>query len=119
MELPRSAFLIVIVYFGKYTNIVAKDTRRILMGVRTPGLPAYVKKELKNIDFSPKLYALVRSRVEGIRRATGGLAIYHYRIEDETAEKLLKHVKEYLDERIKRSDYLDWRKYDLLIARWL
>ena len=119
MEPPQSGFLIVIIRFGKYTDAVAKDTRRILMGIRTGGLPAYIKEKLDNVEFSANLYALVRSPVSGIRRATGGLAIYHYRIKNEPVDLILEHVREYLEERIKEASYLGWKSYDLLIARWL
>lgn len=119
MKLPESAFLIVIVRFGKYNETAAKDTRRMLMGIRTGGLPAYIKEKLGNVEFSPNLYSLIRSPVPRVRRATGGLAVYHYRAKNESVDLVLKHVREYLEKRIKKRSYLEWKSYDLLIARWL
>ena len=119
MELPESAFLIVIIRFGEYTGSIAKDTRRILMGIRTGGLPAYINEQLEDVEFTPNLYALLRSPVEGIKRSTGGLAIYHYRVKNKPVKSLLDYVREYLDERIKKSKYLSWKSYDFMVARWL
>ena len=119
MTIPSRGFLIVIVRFGEYKETLAKDTRRVLMGIRVGGLPEHVRRKLEDAEFVPVLYALVRSSTKNVRRATGGLAIYRYRINIENAEALIECVKEYLKERCIKANYLGWREFNILVARWV